>query len=271
MADRISRKYTLSAAGLVAIIGIILQTAAQNIGMFIAGRLLTGFASGMSLPIVPVYIAELSPPNRRAAIVGFQGVALAIGFFAANWIGYGGSFAVGNAQWRIPVAMQLPGAAGLLIGTLFIPFSPRWLMSKDRYDEARAVMSHIHSGRSSDFLDQQMVQMREQIGLERSYTQGNWIRKWLRLFKRQYIERTLLCSFLLAYSQFSGSLVIQNFQSIFYAAVGFAGQTTLLISGVYGIMGVIGQTINLFVVADRWPRVRTLCKLPYPFSLPECN
>jgi hypothetical protein len=58
--------------------------------------------------------------------------------------------------------------------------------------------------------------------------------------------------------QFSGSSVIQNYQSSFYAAVGFTGKTSLLISGIYGIMGVLGQIIYLFIAADRWPRTRTL-------------
>jgi len=58
--------------------------------------------------------------------------------------------------------------------------------------------------------------------------------------------------------QFSGSSVIQNYQSSFYAAVGITGKTSLFISGIYGIMCVIGQVIYLFVAADKWPRSRNL-------------
>lgn len=58
--------------------------------------------------------------------------------------------------------------------------------------------------------------------------------------------------------QLSGSTVIQNYQNTFYATVGFTGRTALLISGVYGIMGVVGQIIYLVAVADKWPRTRTL-------------
>lgn len=58
--------------------------------------------------------------------------------------------------------------------------------------------------------------------------------------------------------QLSGSTVIQNYQNTFYATVGFTGRTSLLISGIYGFMGVIGQIIYLVAVADRWPRTRTL-------------
>jgi len=64
--------------------------------------------------------------------------------------------------------------------------------------------------------------------------------------------------------QLSGSTVIQNYQSIFYASVGYTGRTSLLISGIYGFMGVFGQIAYLCFVADKWLRTRTLCKCPLP-------
>jgi len=78
------------------------------------------------------------------------------------------------------------------------------------------------------------------------------------MFSRRYVRRTCTAAFIVAMGQLSGSSVIQNFQSSFYATVGFTGNTSLLISGVYGMMGIIGQIFYLFVVADRWPRSRTL-------------
>lgn len=92
----------------------------------IAGRGVAGYACGMVLSVVPIYIAEISPPKERGFIVGLQGMAIATGFAIANWIGYGGSFAVGDAQWRISLAMQAPAAVLLTVGAFFVPFSPRW-------------------------------------------------------------------------------------------------------------------------------------------------
>ncbi|KAI8714923.1 MFS domain-containing protein [Fusarium sp. LHS14.1] len=104
-ADKISRKRAMTAACATAIVGTILQVAAVNIGMFITGRLLTGLSSGMILPVVPVYIAELSKPQSRGTVVGFQGMGIALGFMVANWIGSGGIYASGDLKWRIPLAM----------------------------------------------------------------------------------------------------------------------------------------------------------------------
>jgi MFS family permease len=120
-----------------ATLGSALQAGAMNVAMMIAGRFIAGIACGMILSVVPVYIAEVSPPQNRGFIVGLQGMMISFGFMVANWIGYGGEFADGDSQWRIPLAMQIPGAVVLSIGCIFIPYSPRWLIEKERYEEAK--------------------------------------------------------------------------------------------------------------------------------------
>lgn len=242
----------------IAVIGAALQAGAVNVGMMVAGRLLAGLGCGQILSIVPIYLAEVSPPKIRGFLVGLQGMMIACGFGLANWVGYAGSFASGHGQWRIPLAMQIPVPVLLMAGIFFIPFSPRWLVQQDRTDDARKVLLRLHGTEDGGLANQELVQIREQINLERA--QGNlaWTAALSKMFSRQYVRRTATAAFILAMGQLSGSSVIQNFQNIFYATVGFTGKTSLLISGVYGMMGIIGQIFYLFVVADKWPRTRTL-------------
>jgi hypothetical protein len=131
------------------------------------------------------------------------------------------------------------------------------VVQKERYEEARAVLVAVHGKDSENLVAQELFQMREQIQLE-ALAGTSFYSALRQLLSRRHIRRTSLACFILTMGQFSGSSVIQNYQSIFYKAVGFTGKTSLLISGVYGIMGVIGQLIYLFVAADRWPRTRTL-------------
>lgn len=107
-------------------IGTTLQTAAQDVGMLIAGRVIAGLAVGVLLSIVPVYNAELAVPQYRGIIVGLFAVMASFGVLCSNWIGYGCQFATGNAQWRIPLGCQIPTAVVLCIGAIFLPESPRW-------------------------------------------------------------------------------------------------------------------------------------------------
>lgn len=273
--------------------------------MMIAGRFVAGLACGMILATVPVYIAEISPHEHRGLMVGMQGMMIAVGFAAANWIGYGGAFAEsGAAQWRIPLAMQVPGALALSLGCIGIPFSPRWrkfppapvpqhpeltdgcpVVQQERYAEARQgmclhparregladaaqVIERLHRGKSADLIDREFIQVRCQLALERSSGRVKGLAGLRLLVAPRYLRRTALAVFILAMSQLSGSSVIQNYQNVFYQMVGFTGRTSLLISGVYGMMGVVGQAVYLAVVADRWRRTTTLCEcgLPSPES-----
>lgn len=127
--DKISRRWTLLFGTCVSVAGAVLQTAAVNPVMMIVGRALSGFSTGMVYPTAPVYLAELSPPENRGFLVGLKGLMNTIGFFAAGWIGYAGSFAVGDVQWRVPLATQIPPAVALGIMTIFLPYSPRWCKS----------------------------------------------------------------------------------------------------------------------------------------------
>lgn len=124
--DKWGRKNLMFSSTLFAIIGTAIQAGSVNIGMMISGRTIAGLATGALLTIVPLYIAELAPSENRAFLVALKGLLTAIGYLVANWIGYAGTFAVGDAQWRVPLAMQVPPAVVLLLLTIFLPESPRW-------------------------------------------------------------------------------------------------------------------------------------------------
>jgi sugar porter (SP) family MFS transporter len=227
--------------------------------MMIAGRFVAGVGCGQILSVVPIYLAEVAPPRHRGFLVGLQGMLIAVGFGVANWVGFAGAYASGDGQWRIPLAMQLPVPIVLSVMIFFVPFSPRWLVLKDRHDEAARVVARLHgTADNAELLERELLEIRENIRLERE--QGNlaWGQALAAMFSKKYARRTLTAAYIVAMGQLSGSSVIQNFQGIFYQTVGFTGRTALLISGVYGMMGILGQIIYLAVVADRWPRTRTL-------------
>lgn len=253
--DKMSRRWTLLLGSCVSVVGAVLQTAAVNPGMMIIGRALSGFSTGMVFPTAPVYLAELSPPENRGFLVGLKGLMNTLGFFAAGWVGYAGSFASGDLQWRIPLATQIPPALALALVTIILPYSPRWLASKERYDEAKRVMYQLHGHRGTEAIEAEFAEMCLQIQFEKS--KKNMTNFW-NLFTRQYMRRTLLAILIVNMMKLSGSNIIQNYQSVMYENLGYKGQTVLLIGALFGFMGVIGQIINVFFVADHWTRRTTV-------------
>lgn len=121
------------------------------------------------------------------------------------------------------------------------------------------VLIRLQGHMGQEFVDREFVQIQEQISFEVLDRNLPWYKAASALFSAQYIKRTLLAMFIVSMSQLSGTSVISNFQNVFYGIVGVRGKTSLLVSGVFGTMGVIGTIIYLLFVADKWRRTTTLC------------
>jgi MFS family permease len=117
---------TLRSLSKTVTVGAAMQTAAQGIGMFIAGRVIGGLAAGLLLSTVPIYNAEIAVARYRGLVVGLFGAMASFGVLCSNWVGYACQFTSGNAQWRIPLACQMPGSVLLFAGSFFLSESPRW-------------------------------------------------------------------------------------------------------------------------------------------------
>lgn len=72
VADRFSRKWALQLSCILWIIGAVIQSASQNIGMLCAGRVIGGLAIGICSSIVPVYQSEIAPKEIRGRVVRYK-------------------------------------------------------------------------------------------------------------------------------------------------------------------------------------------------------
>jgi MFS family permease len=129
-ADIIGRKRSIQFGGCVGLVGAIIQTASFNVETFFVGRVFAGCASGIMLPVVNVYQAEIAPPQIRGAMVCTQLVLLASAGTLASIMGFACYHSSNESfAWRFPIAVQILPALGLIIGCFFIPYSPRWRTS----------------------------------------------------------------------------------------------------------------------------------------------
>jgi MFS family permease len=86
--DRIGRRRSIQVGGCVGLVGAIIQTASFNQAEFFVGRVFAGIASGVMLPVVNVYQAEIAPPHIRGAMVCLQLVLLASAGTLASIMGF---------------------------------------------------------------------------------------------------------------------------------------------------------------------------------------
>ena len=128
--------------------------------MFVPGRIIIGIAIGSASFIVPLYISELAPRRVRGAMVSFNQLFVTAGILIA--------YAVNNyfsptGNWQAMFAIGLVPATILLVGMLFMPFSPRWLAYKHRDDKAKKVLQRVHG---TEDVQAEMDQIRREIKVE---------------------------------------------------------------------------------------------------------
>lgn len=143
IADKISRKYSIMVAVVIFVIGSVLQTASNGYAMLVVARMIGGVGIGMLSMVVPLYISEISPPEIRGTLLVLEELAIVGGIVIAFWITYGTRFIPGEWSWRLPFLLQIIPGVILGCGVLVLPFSPRWLVSKGRHDEALATLSKL--------------------------------------------------------------------------------------------------------------------------------
>jgi sugar porter (SP) family MFS transporter len=246
MGDRLGRTKSIFVGAVIVSFGCALQAGCNSIGMLIAGRLIAGIAIGILSTANPVYCSEVAPPAWRGAMTGLQQWMLSWGYLAAQWIGYGSSFANSDFQWRFPLAFQCIPAVILAVGILFQLESPRWLCEKGRNEEAREVLHKLHyDGSNQEFLDLEYREICEAIELERKLA----VKSWSGLFAKKSWRRrlALACGIQLA-TQTSGINVINYYGPKIYAALQIDTQTSLMIIGISGALSVVWCTIGLWLL-----------------------
>ncbi|OAA56848.1 General substrate transporter [Cordyceps fumosorosea ARSEF 2679] len=126
--DVSSKRGRLPAMRLTALLfalGSLVETVAGSVAVFSLGRFLAGIGAGAATVVVPLYISEVAPPDRRGLFGVMTQVSINVGILAAQVLGY--FFSHGGA-WRVilgaAACLSVAQALGLLLA---VPESPAWV------------------------------------------------------------------------------------------------------------------------------------------------
>ncbi|KAK4705020.1 hypothetical protein P7C70_g1189, partial [Phenoliferia sp. Uapishka_3] len=114
MGNRLGRRKMMQMGVSFSFLGVI--EAALDIG-----RTLTGIGNGMNTSTIPSWVAETSRSHNRGLLVCIEASMIATGTAIAYWVDFGLSFVHTSINWRLPIALQILFAVGLLIGVYFLP------------------------------------------------------------------------------------------------------------------------------------------------------
>jgi MFS transporter, SP family, sugar:H+ symporter len=155
------------------------------------------------------------PAPARGFVVGTYQFSLGIGGFVINAICYGTSFLNDDRAWRIPLGLFYIIPTIILSFVWFIPESPRWLLRKDRVDEARQMLWRLRQG---PFTDEEIEAEFAEIKftLDREVEQG----KFRELWNAKNLKRTMIVVTTNFFQQASGQAFTSQYGAIFIRSLG---------------------------------------------------
>ena len=152
LSDAVGRKPILIVVAFLYAVSALLSAIAWSYASLCFARMVGGFAFGAALILAPTYIAEISSAAHRGRLVSIQQLNIVLGFFAAflsnllfnQWFEGGATFLSEDNVWRWMLGVELLPALFYFFFLFAVPKSPRWLFSKGRFEEGKAVLVKLH-------------------------------------------------------------------------------------------------------------------------------
>ena len=153
LADLFGRRNVMMVTAVLFTIGALIQGFAHDHTLFVIARLMGGMAVGAASVLSPAYISEVAPASVRGRLTTLQQIMIIIGLTIAFVVNYflaqsaGESTAAywaGIEAWRWMYLMQAVPAVIFLVALIFIPESPRYLVSKGRDEKASQVLTSLY-------------------------------------------------------------------------------------------------------------------------------
>eukprot|EP00834_Sanchytrium_tribonematis_P002176 NODE_62_length_26495_cov_0.832853.p8 type:complete len:456 gc:universal NODE_62_length_26495_cov_0.832853:5985-4618(-) len=145
MADKLGRKKSMYLMSFLFIIGLFWQILSVGIQMFLFGRFISGIGIGCLYAIAPLYVGEICDASKRGMLVSAQHLSITV----ANLVAFVGVIYLEDINifymedWQLAIAVQMIPALLLIIGCSYLPKSPRWLMMRHDYQEAKDALKFI--------------------------------------------------------------------------------------------------------------------------------
>ncbi|KAL0856220.1 hypothetical protein Bca101_061373 [Brassica carinata] len=212
----LGRRPTMLIAGVFFIIGVILNAAAHNPAMLIAGRILLGCGVGFANQAVPLFLSEIAPTKIRGGLNILFQLNVTIGILFANLVNYGTAKIKGGWGWRLSLGLAGVPALLLTVGALLVTETPNSLVERGRLDEGKAVLRKI---RGTDNVEPEFADLLEASRLAKEIFQ-----------------------------QCTGINAIMFYAPVLFSTLGFGNDAALYSAVVTGAVNVLSTLVSIYSV-----------------------
>jgi len=259
-ADKLGRRIPLITAALLFVVSAIGTALASNFEIFVWWRILGGVGIGIASALSPMYIAEISPSDKRGKFVAVNQLTIVIGVLAAQLInlliadpvtGEASQAALretwnGQYGWRWMFASAAVPSVVFLMLMMWVPESPRWLMLAGKEDRALATLNKIGS---SGYAQQTLKEIAHAIHNDRQQTRASFAS-----LLEPRVQPIMITGIILAvFQQWCGINVIFNYAQEIFASAGFDINGTLKSIVATGLINLVATVLALPLV-DRLGR-----------------
>ncbi|MBA6391815.1 sugar porter family MFS transporter [Colwellia sp. BRX10-3] len=249
IADKAGRKPIMVITAIIFAVSAFGSGISDSSAEFIFYRLLGGLGIGAASVLAPAYIAEVAPAALRGRLATLQQLAIVLGLFAAFLSNYIIANEAGGAEailmldlpaWRWMFWVELIPAILFIVGVIFIPESPRYLVAQGRIEEARIIFKRIATGAE----DAQVEEVKKSLhgdkkpGIADLFIDG----------KKKIHPIIWVGIALSVFQQFVGINVVFYYGSQLWQAAGFDESQSLFINVMAGITNIVSTFIAIALV-----------------------
>lgn len=255
LSDKYGRKFMMILASVIFALSAFGTGAASTLELFILFRIISGIGIGIASNISPMYLSEVSPPAVRGKYVAIYQLAIVLGILSAQIVNWQIAEPVvpgedilhswnGQLGWRWMFWAPAFPAILYLVLAFVIPESPRWLISKEKYQKATDIFSRIAGKETAVMLVSEVRNAAQETVNKVKLSQ---------LFKGKSFKIVVIGIVIAILQQWCGINVVFNYAQEIFTAAGYSVSDMLFNIVVTGVVNVIFTFVGMYTV-DRLGR-----------------
>lgn len=259
LADFAGRKNALGIMAGVFLIG----GAFQEVPIYevmVSGRFLSGMAIGSTSMLSPQFLSENSPKAVRGTLTTSYNLMIVLALALAFWINYGISLWPErhfnqDKSWQLSLGIAMIPNGFMFIMIWFLIETPRALIQKGKDEQARDNLVKLRGlPIEHPYVAQEYNEAIAQAEASQGQARGfNYAAVFRALASSPSNRRRFLLSISLFFFQkLTGTDALNYFAPQIFAMLGVpTGSTSLLTTGVYGLVKLVAQFVYVTVIVDR--------------------
>lgn len=237
--DRYGRKPTLMFVGLLFLLSAMGTAIATEVYSFMIFRFLGGIGIGIATVVAPIYIAEISPPEKRGQLTGLFQFNIVLGILVA-YVSNALLSHLGDTSWRYMLGVQAIPSILFMLSCVRLPESPRWLLVRNNDHQQAAKVFQKLNPSMDDLSIQSLVKLISHSQMDASSAQN--------IYSSQNLRPVLLAFFIAVFNQLSGINAILYFAPRIFEMTGMEQEASMLQSVGIGLVNLIFTFIGLWLI-----------------------